>query len=69
MMLNVERPVQNRALKARDKIGKIAREIKQFSGAEPEIIRVNIKDFLALTECGWIQDGKLSGSNWEIKPG
>jgi hypothetical protein len=44
-------------------------ELTQWQGRPPESIRVNLADYLALTECGYIRDGRLSGDGLEIKPG
>lgn len=60
---------QRRAIKARDKIFKIRNEIKAWQGRFPETVRVNHSDFLALTECNWISDGKLSGTDIKVEPG
>ncbi len=64
-----EARTKRRALKARDKIDKIVREITAYKGERPKLVRVTMADFLALTEVGWLKDGKLSGSNLEVKPG
>lgn len=61
--------IKRRALKARDKIDKMRAEITRYTGTAPRLIHVNHGDYLALTEVGWIKDGKLSGSNLEIEPG
>lgn len=60
---------KRRALKARDKVDKMVREITNYKGKRPTMVRVNMPDYLALTEVGWLKDGKLSGSNLEVKPG
>lgn len=61
--------VKRRANQARDKINKMVREIEAWKGEKPTVVRVNHGDFLALTEVGWIRDGKLSGTMLEVKPG
>lgn len=59
-----------RAIKARDKIFKIRKEIQQWQGKSPDLVRVNHADYLALTECGWISNqGTLSGTHIKIEPG
>ena len=63
------RRTQARARRARDKIDKMVREITQWKGERPTMVRVNHGDYLALTECNWIRDGKLSGTNLEVRPG
>lgn len=60
---------KRRALRARDKIEKMQREITAWKGKAPELVRVNHGDYLALTEVGWIVDGKLSGTSLEVRPG
>ncbi len=64
-----EAKTKRRALKARDKIDKIVREITNYTGKRPTVVHVNMPDFLALTEVGWVKDGTLSGSTIEVKPG
>ena len=64
-----EARTKRRALKALDKIYKTVAEITKYKGERPKLIRVNMGDYLALTEVGWIKDGVLSGSNLEVKPG
>lgn len=64
-----EARTKRRALKARDKIDKMVREITRYKGERPTLVRVNMGDYLALTEVGWIKDGVLSGSHLEVKPG
>lgn len=61
--------VRTRATKALEKIRKMIAEQKSYTGKTPTVIRVNMSDFLALTECNYIRDGKLSGSQLEVKPG
>lgn len=61
--------VKRRANKARDKIFRMVREITQWKGEPPNLVRVNMRDYLALTEVGWLRDGKLSGTDLEVKPG
>lgn len=57
-------------LKVRDKIGRMQRELREWSGKEPTLVRVRHKDYLILKEVGWIDDnGKLSGTMLEVKPG
>ena len=68
-MGDVPRKTRTRADKALGKVNGIVREIKQFTGAAPTIVRVNAPDFLALTECNYLRDGKLSGTNLDIKIG
>ena len=63
------RRTQARARKARDKIDKMVREITQWKGERPTMVRVNHGDYLALTEVGWIKDGVLSGTKLEVRPG
>lgn len=58
-----------RANKARDKIEKMRREWRSWKGCEPEVVRVNTGDYLALVEVGFVRDGKLSGTQLEVKPG
>ena len=65
----VEARTRRRAEKARDKIGKMVREIKAWKGEAPTVVRVRMSDYLALTEVGYVRDGKLSGTNLEVKPG
>ena len=60
---------QRRAIKARDKVYAIRNEIKQWQGEYPSLVRVNHGDYLALTECNWISDGKLSGTDIKVEPG
>ncbi len=60
---------KRRALKARDKIDKIVKEITRYTGTRPRRVHVNHGDYLALTEVGWIKDGKLSGSELEVEVG
>ena len=60
---------QRRAIKARDKVYAIRNEIKQWQGQYPSLVRVNHGDYLALTECNWISDGKLSGTDIRVEPG
>lgn len=61
---------QRRAIKARDKIYKIRKEIQQWQGKAPDLVRVNHADYLALTETGWIaKDGTLSGTHIKVEPG
>lgn len=66
---HVPRKTQTRASKALEKIRKMKAELTQWQGRPPESIRVNLADYLALTECGYIRDGRLSGDGLEIKPG
>ena len=61
--------VKRRANKALDKINKMRREWRSWQGKEPEILRVNSGDYLALIELGYVRDGKLSGTIIEVKPG
>ena len=65
----IPRKTRTRADKALDKINAIVREIKQFTGDKPTTVRVNGGDYLALTECNYLRDGKLSGTNLDIKIG
>ncbi len=51
------------------KINKMVREITQWNGQRPSMVRVNYGDYLALTEANYLQDGKLSGTNLEVRPG
>jgi hypothetical protein len=67
--MDISARTKRRALKARDKIDKMRREWRQWKGEEMTVARVNHGDFLALTEVGWIKDGKLSGSELEVLPG
>jgi len=60
---------KRRALKARDKIDKMVREITSYKGERPTRVRVTISDHLALTEVGWLKDNVLSGTNLEVLPG
>mgnify|MGYP003657646357 CR=1 FL=1 len=64
-----EARTKRRALKARDKIDKMVREITRYKGERPTLVRVNMGDYLALTEVGWIKNGVLAGSHLEVKPG
>lgn len=66
---NPDRRTKTRALKARNKIDKMVREITAWKGERPSLVRVNMSDYLALVECDWIRDGKLSGTSLEVKPG
>lgn len=47
----------------------MVREITAWKGERPSLVRVNMSDYLALVECDWIRDGKLSGTSLEVKPG
>ncbi len=60
---------KRRAEKARDKITKMVREITQWKGEAPTVVRVNMADYLALIEVGYVRDGKYSGTELEVKPG
>lgn len=40
-----------------------------MTGSKPTLVRVNAGDFLALTECNYINDGKLSGTQLEVQIG
>lgn len=60
---------KRRANSAREKISKMVREIEGYTGKKPTVVTVTHADFLALTEVGWIRDGKLSGTMLEVKPG
>lgn len=66
---NVPRKTQTRATKALEKIRKMRAEWKAWQGKAPTVVRVSMGDFLALTECGYVRDGKLSGDGLEVKPG
>lgn len=68
-MSSVPRRTQTRATKAVEKIRKMVAEVKQWKGQAPTVVRVNMPDFLALTECNYIRDGKLSGTDIEVKQG
>ena len=59
--------VRTRADRARDKCDKIIREITQFTGERPKVIRVNSRDLLALTECGHVVDDKLRNTTPAVK--
>lgn len=56
-----DRRTRTRADKARDKIAKMICEITAWKGQRPTVVRVNAGDFLALVECGYVRDEKLSG--------
>lgn len=64
-----KRGPQVRARKALDKIDKMVREVTQWRGERPTIVRVRMADYLALTECGYVQEGRLNGTALEVKPG
>lgn len=64
-----DRRTKRRALKARDKIDKMQRELTAWKGEAPKLVRVCHADYLALIEVGWVVDGKLSGSSLEVRPG
>jgi len=61
--------VVRRARRARDKVEKMIREMKAWQGQRPTLLRVNMGDYLALTEVGFVRDGKWSGTDIEVKPG
>ena len=69
--MQVDRKTRRRADKARDKIAKIVREVTDWKGERPTVVRVNHGDHLALVECGYVRDGKLSGDSHglEVMPG
>ena len=60
---------RTRADKAVAKVKRIVGEIKNWKGEAPTVVRVHMPDYLAMTEVGYIKDGKLSGTDLEIKPG
>jgi hypothetical protein len=60
---------KRRAIKARDKVYAIRREWMGWQGKYPDVVRVNHGDYLALTECNWISDGRLSGTEIKVEPG
>lgn len=62
-----DRRTRTRADKARDKIGKMIREITTWKGERPTVVRVNAGDFLALVECGYVRDETLSGDPHGLK--
>ena len=69
-MINADRKVQTRARKARDKVKRMVTEITAWKGEKPKVVRVSMSDYLALTECDWLtDDGRLSGTMIEVKPG
>lgn len=68
-MDQVPRRTQTRAKKAVEKIRKMQAEWKSWKGEDCTRVRVNSKDYLALTECNYIKDGKLSGTTLEVLPG
>ena len=57
----VDRRTRTRADKARTKVSKMIREITDWKGQRPTVVRVNIGDHLAMTECGYLKDNVLSG--------
>jgi hypothetical protein len=61
--------MDRRASRALTKIDKMVREIKQWKGEAPKLVRVNHGDYLALVEANLIQDGRLRGRELEVKPG
>jgi hypothetical protein len=67
----VDRRTRRRADNAKEKIRKMIAEITGWNGERPTVVRVNMGDYLALTECGYVRDGVLSGDphSLEVKPG
>lgn len=65
----VPRKTRTRADKARQKIANMVKEIRAWQGKDPTIVRVTMADVLALTECGYLRDGKLSGTDLEVRAG
>lgn len=59
--------VKFRAEKARNKIEKMRREWQSWKGEPCKLVRVNHRDFLALTEMGYVRDGYLSGTDVEVR--
>ena len=69
--MDIDRKTRRRADQAREKIRKMIVEITNWKGQRPTLVRVNLGDHLALVECGYVRDGKLSGDphGLEVKPG
>lgn len=59
--MEIDRKTRRRADKARTKIAAMVREITSWKGKRPTVVRVNLSDHLALVECGYVRDNKLSG--------
>jgi len=69
--VDVPRKTQTRANKALEKVRKMRAEWRQWKGEDCTVVRVNMGDYLALTECNYVRDGKLSGDphGLEVRPG
>ena len=64
---DVPRKVKTRATKCLERIRKAQAEWESWKGEDMTIVRVKPTDYMALTECGYVRDGKLSGTNLEVK--
>lgn len=65
----IERRTRTRAEKARAKIDKMIAEQTAWTGKKPTVVRVETADLLALVECRYVVDGRLSGTDLEVRPG
>ena len=62
----VDRRTRGRADRCVKKIEAMAREWQEWKGEPMVRVRVTISDYLALTECNYLNDGKLSGTSIEV---
>lgn len=63
----VDRRTRRRAEKTLERIRKMRAEWTQWKGETCKLVRVNHGDYLALVECGYVRNGKLSGDDLEVK--
>lgn len=61
----MDQKTRRRAEKAKEKVYRMVKEIEDWKGERPTVVRVSMSDYLALVEANYVN----SFANLEVKPG